>query len=122
MQASDVIDQGQDMAERKKEAGASQLDGVARAVHRAADELENQMPGASDFIHGAASRLERGAEALRSRSIDSLMDSFNAFGRREPLALFGGAIIGGFAVARFLKSSSNASSSSASGRGSQRAH
>jgi hypothetical protein len=121
MQTSDVIDQGQDMAERKKEAGAGQLDGIARAVHRAADELENQMPGASDFIHGAASQLEKGAEALRSRSIDSLIGSFNAFGRREPLALFGGAIIGGFAVARFLKSSSTGSSGSASGRESRRA-
>ena len=106
MQASDAIDQAQDFAKSKKEAGAGQLEGVATAVHRAAEELQSQMPGASDFIHGAASQLEKGAEALRNRSIDSLIGSFNAFGRREPLALFGGAIIGGFAVARFLKSSS----------------
>jgi hypothetical protein len=89
----------------RQAAGAAQLDDVAGAVHRAADELQNQIPVASDFVHGAASRLEQGAEALRTRSISDLMASFTEFGRKEPLALFGGAVIAGFAAVRFLKSS-----------------
>jgi len=107
MQASEGIHRAEEFADSKKEAGASHLDDVARAVHRAADELRNPMPKAAELAHSAASRLERGAEALRGRSIGDLITSFDEFGRKEPWALFGGAIIGGFAVARFLKSSAH---------------
>ncbi|WP_051396892.1 hypothetical protein [Bradyrhizobium elkanii] len=92
-------------AERQKQAGVNQLDQVAHAVHGAADELQQQMPKAAEFVHAAASRLEEGAGALRNRSLQDLMGTFNDLGRKEPLAVFGGAVLAGFAVSRFLKSS-----------------
>jgi hypothetical protein len=78
---------------------------MARAVHGAADELEQQMPKAAEFVHSAASKLEEGASALRNRSTRDLMNTFTDLGRKEPLALFGGAVLAGFAITRFLKSS-----------------
>ncbi|MEK9285616.1 MULTISPECIES: hypothetical protein [unclassified Bradyrhizobium] len=93
------------LAERQKQAGANQIDQVAQAVHGAADELQQQMPKAAEFAHAAASRIEEGADALRDRSLRDLMSTFNDLGRKEPLALFGGAALAGFAISRFLKSS-----------------
>ncbi|MGY3446227.1 MULTISPECIES: hypothetical protein [unclassified Bradyrhizobium] len=109
MQAADTITQVEAVAEQQKQAGAGQADQMAKAVHKAADELQEQMPKAAEFVHGAASQLEKGADALRNRGISDLMTGFNDLGRKEPLALFGAAIIAGFAACRFLKSSAEKS-------------
>jgi hypothetical protein len=94
-------------AERQKQTGANQIDQVAQAVHGAADELQAQLPKAAEFVHAAASRIEEGAGALRDRSLRDLMGTFSDFGRKEPLAVFGGAVLAGFAISRFLKSSAD---------------
>jgi len=94
-------------AEQQKQTGANQIEQVAQAVHDAADELQQQMPKAAEFVHAAASRIEEGAGALRDRSLGDLIGAFNDFGRKEPLAIFGGAVLAGFAISRFLKSSAD---------------
>jgi hypothetical protein len=106
---SDTISQAEQVAEEQKRGGAEQIDDMAKAIHDAADELQQQMPKASEFVHEAASSLERGAGTLRERSIGELMSGFNDMGRTEPLALFGGAVLAGFAISRFLRSSAERS-------------
>ena len=108
-QVTDAVDMAEDVADRQKAAGAERVDDMAKAVHGAADELGKEMPGAAELVHAAASRLEQGAEALRERNIRDLMGTFNDMGRKQPLALFGGAVLAGFAVSRFLKTSSSGS-------------
>jgi len=112
MSAPDAISQAEQLAEQQRQAGANQIDGIAKAVHGAADQLEQQMPQAAELVHAAASRLEQGAGALRERSIGDLVAGFNEFGRRDPLALLGGAALAGFAISRFLRSSGDSSSTS----------
>ncbi len=107
MDVADAKARAEDLAERQKRAGAGQADQMAQAVHSAADELQDQMPQAAELVHAAASRLEQGAETLRTRSVGELMSDINDFGRREPLALFGAAMLAGFAASRFLKSSND---------------
>ena len=92
-------------AEQQKEAGADQIGGIARAVHGAAREIEDKMPQAAGLVHDAATRLEGAATSLRERSVDDLFRSFNNFARSQPAAFFGGAVLAGFALSRFLKSS-----------------
>jgi hypothetical protein len=94
------------IAEQQKQVGADQIGGVARAVHRAAREIEQELPHAAGFIHDAAAKLEGAAASLRERSVDDLIRSLNNFARSQPAALFGGAVLAGFALSRFLKSSS----------------
>jgi hypothetical protein len=94
------------VAEQEKKAGADQIVGVARAVHGAAREIEQQMPQAAGFVHDAAAKLEGAADSLRDRSVDDLIRSLNRFARSQPAAFFGGAVLAGFALSRFLKSSS----------------
>jgi hypothetical protein len=97
------------VAEQQKEAGADQIGGIARAVHGAAREIEDKMPQAASFVHDAATRLEGAAASLRERSVDDLVRSFNDFARTQPAVFFGGAVLAGFALSRFLKSSAESS-------------
>jgi len=105
MEAADAIKQAEQAAEQQKQAGARKVDDMAKAVHGAAEELQQQMPRAAELADAAASHLEKGADALRERNVHELMNSFRDFGRKEPLALFAGAVIAGFAFSRFVKSS-----------------
>lgn len=95
-------------AERQKEAGVERLEGLADAVHGAADQLARQLPQAADYVHSAADRIERVSESLRNRSIEDLLQMAGHFARTQPAALFGGAVVAGIALSRYLKSSSDA--------------
>ena len=97
------------VAEQQKRAGADQIGGIARAVHGAAREIEEKMPQAAGFVHDAATRLEGVAASLRERNVDDLLRSLNNFARSQPAAFFGGAVLAGFALSRFLKSSAEPS-------------
>jgi hypothetical protein len=92
------------LARHQKEAGAERLSGIAGAVHAAADEIERQVPGAGSYMHDAATRIDTMAGSLRERSLSELADGVRHLGHDRPLALFGGAVLAGFALSRFLKS------------------
>jgi hypothetical protein len=92
------------LAERQKKTGAGQLSGIAGAVHAAADQLDQQLPGAARYIHDAAERIDHAASDLRNRSFADIADGVRHLGQERPLALFGGAMLAGFVLTRFLKS------------------
>jgi hypothetical protein len=92
-----------------KEAGASQIGGISRAVHGMADELGPEMPQAADYIHSAAERLDGVSRALREQSVEELLSSFTGFARRQPFTVFAGSVVAGLALSRFLKSSAERS-------------
>ncbi|HUH95220.1 MAG TPA: hypothetical protein VL742_19015 [Casimicrobiaceae bacterium] len=92
-------------AEQQKALGAEQVDGVARAAHRAAQEIEAQMPGVARSVHRAASRLDGASSALRERNLEELTKQLGEFARAQPAVFFGGAVLAGFALSRFLKTS-----------------
>jgi hypothetical protein len=93
------------LAEEGKQNTARQIGGVASAIRGAARELEGQMPQGAELVRSAAATLESGAERLRQRSVDDWFASLKKFAHDEPAALFGGAILAGFAVSRFFNSS-----------------
>ena len=104
-----IKDRARGVAEQQKQAGADQIGGVARAIYGAAHEIEQEMPHAAGFVHDAAARLEGAANSLRERSVDDLVRSLNNFARSQPATFFGGAVLAGFALSRFLKSSAEPS-------------
>lgn len=108
--AEPLKEKAQSLAQEQKDAGADQVAILARAVHGAADGLRSDMPSLAGTIHDAGARLERVASDLRSRDLNELVDDFSEFGRKQPGLVFGGAMIAGFALARFFKSSAPASS------------
>jgi hypothetical protein len=89
----------------QKNAGADRLGEVAGAVHGAARSLEAGMPQMASYVHDAAVRLEDAAKTLRQRNVDDLIDEVSRFARAQPVLFFGGAMLAGFALTRFLKSS-----------------
>jgi len=101
-----AVQSAKSLAEEQKSAGADKIKHVARAVDQAADHLERELPQAARTIRDAAARLEQVSAGLKDRSVDDLLGTFGSFARSQPVAFFGGAVLTGFILARFLKSSS----------------
>jgi hypothetical protein len=100
-----IADQARHVAEEQKESGADKLEGVARAVHTAADDIGKQAPQLAGYVHSGAQQLERASRMLRENSIDDLLQVTNRLAHDRPLAFIGGSVAAGFVLARFLKSS-----------------
>lgn len=103
-------------AEDQKDAVSHHLDDFAQAIKRASDELnERDQTMASQLIRQAASGLEGLSRSVRGSSIDDMLASVRAFGRRNPTAFIGGAVLAGLALGRFARASSDHRSSRSHG-------
>lgn len=104
-----LLDEAKDrathFAEEGKQAGAERAEGVARAIHRAAEELESESPALARTIHDAAGAVDGMARAIRERSFGEMLRGAEDFARRQPLVFFGAAALAGFAVTRFARAS-----------------
>jgi hypothetical protein len=103
--ASAAVGTTLEFAERQKAAGADNVARLGRAVHGAAEQLGDELPQAAGYIHSAADTLQNASSALRERSAEDLVSDFLGFARRQPAAAFAGAMLAGFALSRFIKSS-----------------
>ena len=104
-------------AEQQKHVGADRAEGLARAVHRAADELQSTSPQAAQYVREAAASVHALARDMRGRSVGDLLGDVEGMARRQPLAFFGAAALAGFALSRFLKSSTPPSHGTTRGPG-----
>ena len=110
--ASSVAGELETSAEDQKRRGAETMRTFAGAVQHAAAELDQQSPVVARQFRTAAQKVEDLSESLRDRSIRDLVNDASDLARRQPLWFFGGAIVAGFALSRFLKSSARASTQS----------
>lgn len=104
--AGHLADETRGFAEEQKAAGADNMARLGSAVHGAAEQIARELPQAAGFIHSAADTLQSASSTLRERSIEDMVEGFRDFARRQPAAAFAGSVLAGFALARFLKSSS----------------
>jgi hypothetical protein len=123
-QASQAAGQAQDHAQaflsEQKEVAAEHIEGVAKVLHDTVDQLRQRSPGAvTDYAERAVGSLDSVANALREQDIGALVGQVEDFARRQPVLFLAGSVAIGFALARFLKSSSR-SSQSAHGHASSR--
>ncbi|WP_439596424.1 hypothetical protein [Falsiroseomonas sp.] len=95
-------------AETQQQAGAEQAEGFAEAVHGAADQLGAQSPVMARYVHEAATAIEDMGRTLRNSSPAELLGRVEDLARRQPVAFFGAAVLAGFGLARFAKSSAEA--------------
>jgi hypothetical protein len=93
-------------AEEQKRVGADHTESLARAVHGAADDLQETSPQIAHYLKEAAAAVDGFARTLRDSSPGELMGRMEDLARRQPVAYFGAAVLAGFALARFAKSSS----------------
>lgn len=103
-------------AERQIEKGASHIDTFASAIRSAADDLgEHDQSAAAQVVREAANGLQGLSNSLRERSVGEMVGSLAQFGRQNPTAFLGGALLAGVALGRFAMASSDQPSSSNTG-------
>ena len=107
-QAAEPLKQdARDFAEEKKRQGADRIGDLARAVHKAADEVGREVPKAGAYVHAGANRLDSASQMLRDQKLEEIVGSANRLAHDRPLAFIAGSVAAGFLLARFLKSSAN---------------
>lgn len=101
-------EQGRAMAEEQKQQVADQVGSIGHALHTSAQHLheENQRIVAH-YLDQAAARFDRVSQNLRDNSVGRLISQVEDFARRQPGVFLGGAVVTGFLLARFLKSSAS---------------
>ena len=88
----------------QKAVGADHVAGFARAAYTAAGDLRERSPQLAKLVENAADRVDGIADDIRDSNLYEILGSLSAFGRRQPAVLFGGAVLAGFLLARFVKS------------------
>jgi hypothetical protein len=117
-QASEFIDAAKDVASQatnkfkqtvdgQKSAGADYVGSLADTIRRAAGEFDGDLPIAGTYIRKAASQVEGVADTIRSGNFNDLVRGAQSFARRQPTAFLGMAVLVGFGIVRFLKSSAD---------------
>jgi methionine synthase II (cobalamin-independent) len=117
--ASDFVDAAKDVASQasdklkgavddRKSSGAEYVGSLADSMRRAAREFDADLPIAGTYIRKAASQVEGVSDTIRTGSFNDLVRNAQSFARRQPTAFLGIAVLAGFGVVRFLKSSSEA--------------
>jgi hypothetical protein len=119
-QASDFVDAAKDVASQatdklkqtvdgQKKASAEYVGTLADTMRRAAREFDGDLPIAGVYIRKAASQIEGVSDSIKTGNFKDLVRGAQSFARRQPTAFLGLAVLAGFGVVRFLKSSANAS-------------
>lgn len=120
-QATDAVhDMGvraRSAADEQKNVAAERVSGVARALRVASDDLHDQGQSlVAGYSRQVAEGLESMAQSLSRRSLGDLVEGVEDFARERPVAVLGGAMVAGFALARFMKSSAGRRSEQGAGR------
>ncbi|MGX5829978.1 hypothetical protein [Mesorhizobium sp. 43Arga] len=122
--AMDVAEEGKDALLDQAQAVQNNLTGAIAAfggaVRAASQHLaNNDQRAASKFALEAAGGLERMSASLKDKPFEEVLGEMRAFGRDNPAALIGGAVIAGLALGRFIKSSAPEVNASPSARDSR---
>lgn len=103
----DAKERARAMAGEQKNLAADRVTGFADALRHASSDLDEQGQSlVSGVVRQAADGLERVSGAMRSNDMDDLVGSIEDFARRQPAVFIGSAVLAGFGIARFMKSSS----------------
>jgi len=79
---------------------------VALLLRQAGEHADLQdKAGLAGYVDKASGKVSQWSESLRERDASQLMDDTMVYARRQPMVFLGGALVIGFAGARFLRSS-----------------
>lgn len=105
--AGEATQQARSMLQGQKELAADRIENFADMLRDTARRMDEEAPGAlAGYAQQAVSGLDSAAQALRTKNIDTLIADVEGFARRQPTVFLLGSVAAGFALARFLKSSS----------------
>jgi hypothetical protein len=105
--AEDVRQRALSAVDQQKEAAVGGIEDMAQALRSASDDLQERgQPVVAEYSRQVADGLESIANWVSRRNFDDLVGGVEDFARQRPVAFIGGAVVAGFALARFMKSSS----------------
>jgi hypothetical protein len=104
--ASEAGEKLQGEAMVRKDEAMDYVERVADAMRRAAGQFEPDLPIAASYIRSAAAQVDNVSTSVRNRDLKDLLDGAQSFARSQPTAFLGLTAVAGFALVRFLKSSS----------------
>ena len=97
---------GESLFRGQRNAAASEVGGMAEALHRTAQQLNEREQGTTArYVDRAAGALDRMVDTIREGDLRTMMRKTEDFARRNPGVFFGGSVLVGFMLSRFLKSS-----------------
>jgi hypothetical protein len=104
--ASQLQSKASAIADEQRSRAADYVGSLAGAVREAGHRLEGEETGRTiaPYADKLAGQLEGFANYFRDRDLRELLRDTEDFGRRHPEVFIGGALLLGFALARFLKS------------------
>lgn len=104
--ASVAQDRVMSEAQKGQQAATRTLGDFANAIRRAGDELaQNDQSPAARLVQRAADGLEDVSRGLEGKTPSDLLNDVRDFGRRNPMAFIGGAVLLGLALGRFVRAS-----------------
>jgi hypothetical protein len=105
--ASQATDKLKQAVDGQKSVSAEYVGSLADTMRRAAREFDGDLPIAGVYIRKAASQIEGVSDSIKTGNFKDLVRGAQSFARRQPTAFLGMAVLAGFGVVRFLKSSAN---------------
>jgi hypothetical protein len=105
--ADDVSHELGKKVDEQKTRGIEGMRAFAQAIKTAAQELDEQSPQVARYVRDAADRVQSLSGNIEGRNITELMRSASDLAKSQPTMFFVGAVAAGFALSRFLKSSSH---------------
>lgn len=88
------------------------IDGIARAIDDASQNLREQQPELADLTSTAATKLQEAATYLRDHSASEALDGVQQYARRQPALVVGGGLLAGLLLGRFLRTGASVAQSS----------
>lgn len=102
----EATDKAKSFAADQKDLAATQINGVANALSKVADELEaSDQQTIGRYARDLAKSLSDIGTQIETREVDDLLGAAQDFGRNQPVAFLGVAALAGFAASRFALSS-----------------
>lgn len=96
-----------EFADEQKSTVSDSLQQFASAIEKAGEELARQdQTLAAGIVRQAGDGLGSFSRSINSSSISEIVDSVRRFGRDNPAAFIGGAVLAGLALGRFAQASS----------------
>lgn len=91
-------------ADERKGNAAQSIAEIANSLRETGGGFEDR-PSIKAFVGTAADGLDQLAEGIRDRSFAEIYSDVESFARRQPVTVAAGAVLAGFLLARFIKSS-----------------
>jgi hypothetical protein len=101
-----VTDQLSEKTEAGVDRGANTLGSLAKAMQTAGNEVASESPGLARSLNQAAGHVESFADTIKGQNLSDLTHGAAELARRNPTLFLAGTIAAGFALSRFLRSSS----------------